>query len=275
MPFFNTLLAFFVFALSSGCSSLLYYPTNVLYIDPVKAGANATETALKSADGQTIYGWYFHAKSKPKAVIVFFHGNGENMSSHFLNLRWILDYGYDFFIFDYHGYGKSEGDPTPENTIEDGIAAIEFVSKKKLPIAVFGQSLGGAVALQVVAKVKNQYDIKAVFVDSTFHSYKAAGAFVLSQHWYTWPLQPLAYLLLSDSYAPKHILHKISPIPLFVAHGTADSVVSIDLGREVYSRAREKKEFWEIPNCDHIEFLFVEKGKYRNLLLEKLNQYVH
>src|SRR5690606_22141072 len=112
---------------------------------------------FKAKNGNQLFGWYFKNRKgvSPKATVVFFHGNAENLSSHYLSLAWLVDYPYDFFIFDYQGYGRSHGDPSPQKTVEDGIAALELMNERApgRPLIVFGQSLGGAIALRTVVEV--------------------------------------------------------------------------------------------------------------------------
>lgn len=282
-------LAILIF-LVSGCSSALYYPSQQLYDDPAKVGAESGESNpkianivpediwFKSEDGTKLNGWYFKApgKKKPKALIVFFHGNGENISSHFLTLRWILGYGFDYFIFDYRGYGRSEGDPSPRGTMEDGKAAIRWAAirarEKKAPLVIFGQSLGGAVALRSVIELGREVPLKLMAVDSTFASYRSEGASVLSSSWLTWIFQPLAYLLLSDRYAPSDRIREIAPTPLLVMHGDADKTVPIKHGEKLFKLAQQPKEFWRIPGGEHIDVFWVHNGEYRRRFIEKLRQ---
>ena len=164
----------------TGCSSLLYHPTHHQYFDPLKLGLKPDVVTFASEDGVRLSGWYFQNRDHklPKALVVFFHGNAENMTSHYTTLVFLLAHEIDFFIFDYRGYGLSEGHPTPRGTVDDGIAALRWarfhitdVLRKEVPIVVFGQSLGGAIALKSVIEAKDRIPIGEVIVDSTFSSY--------------------------------------------------------------------------------------------------------
>ena len=181
---------------------------------------------------------------------------------------------YDFMIFDYEGYGLSQGDPSPEHTLEDGKAAVRFVMRKDpgTPIVIFGQSLGGAVGLRTAIEMKNDAPIKLVVADSTFLSYESAGRSVLAHHWLTWIFQPLAYVLLSDKYAPDDRVSEISPIPLIVIHGKLDQTVDFDLGKEIYDKSKDPHLFWPIDNGTHIDSMYRHKGKYRKMLLDEMNR---
>src|SRR5262249_589270 len=138
----------------AGCTHLIYAPTRVKYVDDRKLTHRPEELHFSSPSGKDLVGWYFtaHPETPPKGVIVLFHGNGQNLSSHFSLLYWILDHGYDLFVFDYPGYGLSAGDPSPRGTVEAGVAAMRWVQNRKprAPVIVYGQSLGGAVALRTL-----------------------------------------------------------------------------------------------------------------------------
>lgn len=242
-----------VLYICSGCSSLLYHPTHIVHFDPAQVGLVPEDVEIES-DSLKLHGWYLKAK-KPKGVIVFFHGNAQNVTSHYANLMWILKEGYDYFIWDYRGYGKSQGKPNPQNTVEDGKEVIKFIYNKnpKLPLYVFGQSLGGAVAMRSVIDLNGEIPIRAVVVDSTFQSYQSVGKEILSRSWLTWLFQPLAYVALSDKYAPEDKVHKISPIPLLVMYGTKDQIINYKFGEEIYKDAKDPKEFIRIENGQHID----------------------
>lgn len=263
-----------VFLCLAGCSSLLYYPTRYKYVD-VELLKHKPEEITFFEDpnlNQKLVGWYFKAPVKnTKGLIVFFHGNAQNISSHFTSLFWILDEGYDYFIFDYPGYGASYGEPNPQNTAESGVHAIEYAQKRwpHLPIIIFGQSLGGAVSLKSVIELKNRDRICAHVVESTFDSYKKVGQAAMAGSWLTWLFQPLAHVVLSDTHAPKGHISKISPIPLMVVHRKGDPVVPSYLGERVYKEAQEPKKLVLLEGEGHIDaFVGVDRVPNRKLLLD-------
>jgi pimeloyl-ACP methyl ester carboxylesterase len=263
-----------LFLFCCACSSLLYYPTRVRYVDPDKLKFRPEEIHFAGADEVDTVGWYFKAGAKPAPVtFLFFHGNGQNLSAHFASLYWLLEHGYDFLIFDYPGYGISEGQPTPANTVDTGRRALNWL-RQKVPhskFAIFGQSLGGAVALQTVIEETNRNDLCLVVVESTFPSYRRAGSDLMAQSAFTWPLQWLAYVVLSDRKAPRERVAEISPLPLIVMHATKDSIVRFSSGQKVYELAKEPKQFWEDPDGEHITaFVGSNRSIFRKRLLESL-----
>jgi pimeloyl-ACP methyl ester carboxylesterase len=257
------------------CSSLLYYPTGDLYVDINKMPVKPEELHFRDAQGKDLAGWYFTApKHDPnKPVILFFHGNGQNISAHFFSLYWILEKGYDYFIFDYPGYGPSPGDPTPQNTVEAGQAALKFLLNEKhaRKVSVFAQSLGGAVGMRTVIEDKHQSPICLLTVESTFPTYQGVGADVLSRQWWSWLFQPLSYLFLSDRWAPGKRISEISPTPFIVIHGDKDPIIDEARGRQVFAYAKEPKEFWEVPGGSHIDaFMGDSRTIYQSRYLQAL-----
>lgn len=233
------------------------------------------DMTITSEDGTKLHAWRFKSSFKKPSpcVILHFHGNAQNLSTHFYSLYTAPGQGYDYLIFDYHGYGSSEGKPSPKATVEDGHAALRYIHElyPNRPIVVFGQSLGGAVALRTVIDMKNEIPVKLVVVDSTFSSYRSVARRVMAHNWITWLLQPIAWLTVSNEYAPKGRIKEISPIPLVVIHGDKDRGVDYENGQDVFAEAAEPKEFWHIPGGAHTDFMFREKGKYAEKFYDKLD----
>lgn len=251
---------------------MLYYPSKQLYFDPEKNNYKAEDIFFEASDSTKLHGWYFNHRGKgaPKAVVVVFHGNAQNLTSHVRYDLWLLDHGFDLFIFDYRGYGLSEGAPSPEGTMQDGMAALRWLheNNEKLPIVVYGQSLGGAIALRSVIELKEEIpSIKLVIAESTFLSYRAVAAKVMSRSWLTWILQPFAYLVLSDKYSPKEKIKTLPPIPLLVIHGDEDPIVPYEMGQNLYDEAEKPKQFWKIDGGGHINAFFMDEGKHRESLI--------
>lgn len=257
----------------SGCGHLFYYPTQYLYVDLKKVDPAPEQIEFKNSDGKKLIGWYFKGSDKPKAIILFFHGNAENISSHFLMLHWILKHGYDYFIFDYPGYGGSEGEPTQKSTTESGQMALEWLAQRspEVPLVVFGQSLGGNIALYTASQNQGKIPMCLVAVESTFKSYKKVGQRLLAGRWWTWPLQWIPFVTVGESYSATDRIDKISPTPLLVIHGDADRVVPIANGEDVFKAAQDPKEFWKVPQGLHIRAFFGSDGpEFQKRFLEKL-----
>jgi fermentation-respiration switch protein FrsA (DUF1100 family) len=267
-----------LFALTA-CSSLLYYPTDKNYFKPEQVKLTYEDVSFVDSMGHKIHAWWFPAvttdeKGEPqdvKGTFVYCHGNAENLTSHFIALSWLPKMGYNYLIFDYPGYGESEGKPTPESTVRAAMAAIHWVSdnKDKSPLWIYGQSLGGAVAMRAALELRGIVPIKVVIADGTFYSYEEIARMKLAQSWITWLFQPLAYAVLSDRWAPTEI-KDLAPIPLIVMHGEQDPVIPFRSGQKVYDRANNPKSFIDVPDGHHGDLFWVDDGKYRQSLLDEV-----
>lgn len=266
------------FLLLGGCSSLLYYPTRHKYSEPTKLGYGYIEEKFVSGDGTKLVGWYFPAnetKSKPtsksKVTIIQFHGNGENLSSHYHSLVWLTKQGYNLFSFDYRGYGGSEGDPDPAGVHKDALSAIKYIledreGEKPEKVILYGQSLGGAILLGAYDFIPNKEKIAAVVIEGSFSSYQRIARRKLASQWWTWLFQPFVYVALSDKYSGEKKIGNIAPVPLLVMHGDQDQVVEIEHGKKIFELAREPKFFWEIKGGRHLDVMYIEKEKNRPVL---------
>jgi fermentation-respiration switch protein FrsA (DUF1100 family) len=249
----------------SSCSSLYYFPSRKVLVLRDRMPIQPQDVYFESEDGTKLHGWYFSPLrgEEPKAVIVQFHGNGENLTTHFFSLYEAPSRGFAYLSFDYRGYGQSQGSPDPAGVIKDGVAAIRWMHNRHpdKPLVVFAQSLGGAVAFRSVTRVKNEIPISLMLVDSTFPDYRSQARAFFGSSVFTFLFQPLAWLAADNSQTPREDIPQISPIPLIVVHGTKDRVVPISMGRKVFELAREPKEFWEIPGAKHTQFMFMNEGE--------------
>ena len=270
------LILFCVLTLSS-CSGFFYQPSKGLFYDPRKIGYETNLVSFFSRDQTKLYGWFFPARtSEVKGTIVQYHGNAQNMSTHFLSLAWITQLGYNLFIFDYRGYGPSEGEPSQEGLNDDAIAAYDYVRnhihKPGQKLVLFGQSLGGAVLARAFHDFQEKTSVNAVVIESSFYSYQEIAREIASNHWLTWLFQPLAYVTVSEEYSPESYFKDISPIPLLVIHGTHDRVIPFSFGEHIFSLSREPKTFWRVEKGSHISSMQRHNGLYRKKLIEYLEQ---
>lgn len=261
--------------LLTSCSHVFYQPSSALFFNPEKANLHPEELWIESSDATRIHAWLFPAKTasgNKLGTVIQFHGNAENMSSHFASLIWMTEAGYDLLAFDYRGYGTSEGSPNQAGLNRDALAVIESLNKegKEKKIILYGQSLGGAVLLRALQDLTDRSRIKAVIIESSFYSYQAIARAKLAQTWLTFIFQPLAWVLVSDQYSPEESIAKVSPIPLLVMHGDRDQVIPYRFGEKIFQLAHEPKTFWKIENGHHLDTMARHGGIYREKLIQFL-----
>jgi len=187
--------------------------------------------------------------------VIHFHGNAANITNHVVASHWLVWEGYNVFIFDYRGYGRSEGKVTRAGTIHDGHAALDYVLARNdvdpERILAFGQSLGGAVATVVAAE---REEIRAIALDSTFSGYRRIASLHLQRMLFFKSLSDLiAWLGLSGEYDPIDYVARIAPRPLLVIASTNDDICFAESGRELFEAAAPPKEFVLLHEGGHLE----------------------
>jgi fermentation-respiration switch protein FrsA (DUF1100 family) len=238
-----------------GCNPqrFFYYPNRHLYIDPDRVGLHPDLVKYPSLNGKELTALYFKTDQKPKGTIVHFHGNFGNMSNHFPLALFLNKYGYDVMAFDYEGYGASEGHPTPQHIVDDGIATVRYAAAHLRPgaagVAAFGQSLGGAAAIVVAAK---EPLVKAAVIEAAFARHAEMARAMLKRHWFLWPLYPIAPLFMNHSLDPIKFVAQISPRPIFFIHGDRDTIVPVTMSKELFDKAAQPKKLWIVPGADHL-----------------------
>lgn len=266
----------------SSCMSVLYISRvgPQQFYPPQELGLSPRDVNLGNSEYGNIHGWHFAAapdkgakKNSAKGTIVHFHGNGENLTSHYRLMDWVMKEGWDYFIYDYPGYGLSTGEPTPENLRASAARVLEWVEQSDVPkpIVVYGHSLGGAIAQQAIHDTRGKIQICDVILDSTFSSYRSIARRKMKTRWFLWPLQPLAWLLMSDAEGPGDPAD-LSPLPVLVIAVTGDQVVEFENGQALFEKLKEPKEFWRIEHTSHNASFFVNDGENRAKLMQRLSK---
>ena len=214
--------------------------------------AKIEDVWMTAADGVRLHGWYCtppqtsgeESSLVPDAMtLLWFHGNAGNLTHRYPVIEKLLERGVAVFIIDYRGYGRSEGSPSEEGLYTDARAAWDYLAhERKMPpgnIIIFGDSLGGAVAIDLATKVEPG----GLVVQSSFTSIKDMAAQVM-------PFLPTFILRTRmDS------INKIARVrcPKLFIHSPADEMVPYRLGRQLYDAAAQPKQFYEVQGASHNE----------------------
>lgn len=255
----------------SGCTGLLFFPQNKLLIEPDRVGVAYRDVNFTAADGINLHGWFLPAAPRisggTACTVLFFHGNAENISTHFAAVWWLPAAGYNVFLFDYRGYGRSAGKPSLPGLHLDAEAALDtvFTMQDVDPekIVVFGQSLGGTVAITALAQSKYRHRVRALITEGAFSSYRGITREKLAGFWLTWPLQLPLSLTMNNDYKPLRAVGEISPTPVLTIHGLADVVIPPRHADALHNAASEPKDLWLLPEVAHIQSTLKEENRMR------------
>jgi uncharacterized protein len=223
-------------------NSLIYFPVAYPEGDWNPSGLSFEDARFQAADGTQLHGWYV-PKEHARAAIVFCHGNGGNITHRIDSLEMLHGrVGASVLIFDYRGYGRSEGKPSEEGVLADARAARKWLAAREniteADVVLLGESLGGAVAVDLAARD----GARALVLESTFSSLADVAA-----HHY--PFLPVRLAMRSRFDAAAEIGGYRGP--LLMAHGDADTIVPIQFGRRLFAAANEPKQFLVLPGHDH------------------------
>ncbi len=253
----NRLAAVSASLLVVGCTQLFFQPHRAQVYTPDQLGLTYQAVRFSADDGIKLYGWFLPAKGSPLGTILHLHGNAENISTHFAGVAWMPARGFNVLVFDYRGYGASEGQPGLEGAQKDIDAAMRALLARgdvdKDRIVIYGQSLGGALAVYNVARSPFREHIRALVIESAFSGYVEVAREKFADHWFTWPFQWLPSLTVDDRFSPLPEIKKVSPIPLLILHGDRDATVPVHHGRQLYDAALEPKQLWIVPGAGHIQ----------------------
>lgn len=223
---------------------LLYHPSAHLSGTPSAIQVEWEDVYFKTADGLRLHGWYLpHEESE--YVVIFSHGNGGNISDRLQLLEWMNKSGISVFIYDYRGYGKSEGTPTEKGLYQDIEAAWRYLTRNQSydpsRIILFGRSLGGAVSANLAQKV----DAGGLVLESAFTNLKDIAS-------EAYPMVPSG--LVRSKFPTLDYLSQ-SNAPVMVMHSRDDPLIGFHHGRELYEKAPEPKTFVELRGGHNNNFV--------------------
>lgn len=267
-PRWVTSIAMLVLCLAlAGCSSVFLYPDRVQYFPNRSLETAVDDVWIEAPDASRLHALYLRAPEKPRAAVLFLHGNAENLSSHIHAVGWLPAQGHSVLALDYRGFGRSQGKASVPAAHEDAETALAWLAnhEPKLPLIVYGQSLGGSIALRLVALTPRRERVAAVVAESPFSSYRRVAREKLGQLWLTWPLQWPLSLLISDRDSAIDIVDRISPVPLLLIHGQRDVIVDASHSQRLFAAAGEPKQLWLVPEGRHIDATRREAGRTRML----------
>lgn len=206
--------------------------------------SSRTQIVLTS-QGNKIFGYLVKSpNTAEKNIILYNHGNRDHLQYYWDRVELFYKMGFNVFIYDYQGYGMSEGAPTEEGIYSDAFAAYSFVQSQGYTdgqITVYGFSLGGAPATHLAANVLTPHRL---ILEAAF-----ASASTLTQS-ATLIDMPSTYLMKGEYNNAKKI--KYVEAPVLILHGVDDKFIDLEKnGKVLYQNANDPKKFIAVPGADH------------------------
>lgn len=225
--------------------AMIFFPYAALESTPRDWGFAYEEVTLEASDGVRLHGWYIPCTGSRRALL-FLHGNAGNISHRGDSVAIFHRLGFNVFIFDYRGYGRSAGHPTEAGLYRDAEASWQYLIKSKgfaaEDVVIFGRSLGGAVAANLAVKVQPA----ALILESTFSSARdlAHSAFpVLSR-----------LVMIRFNFDTQARVRELAA-PVLVIHSPQDEIIPYELGRKVFDASLSPKSFLAMQGDHNTGFL--------------------
>jgi uncharacterized protein len=240
--------------------SLFFYPYRELIETPKHWGLEYDDVYLDSSDGIRIHGWYIPHK-QAKKVVLFFHGNGGNISHRGDSIKIFNQLGVNVLIIDYQGYGNSNGSAGEKEFYQDARSAWQYLIEqrgfKHDQIILFGRSIGAAVATKLSVETKPE----KLILESAFSSSRDMADKVL----------PLISRITMIRY-PFNSLQRIKDInaQLLMLHSPDDDIVPYYLGKKLYQSANQPKQFVELKGNHNYGFM-LSQPEYQQALDKFIN----
>jgi fermentation-respiration switch protein FrsA (DUF1100 family) len=251
--------------------AVVFHPERYVEGAGWKVPRGGEDVWFKGAGGERLHGWYVRgqaAESGSLATVIYYHGNGGNISA----IGWIgealSERGFDVLLFDYRGYGRSEGSVSDERAIyEDAEAAYDYIVRERNvrpeQVVLYGQSLGTTAAVDLAAR----RPCGAVILESGLSSASDMASMIL-------PWVPVwVHRYGQNHFESAKKLERVSA-PVFVSHGGRDLTIPVEQGYKLYNAAREPKQLVIIQEAGHNDLIARGGSEYLDALAGFIKSYV-
>ncbi|KAI5358479.1 Putative serine aminopeptidase, S33, alpha/Beta hydrolase [Septoria linicola] len=253
-------------AVSLGGGALYYFQNEIIYPRNLPPGTRTEvprpsqfgiedyeELSIPTPDGETLSAFLIRPSNRTQTrpiTILSFHGNAGNIG-HRLPIAKVLsqDLGCTTVMLEYRGYGLSTGNPNEKGLAIDAQTGLDYIRNREdlkgNKIIVYGQSLGGAVSIDLVTKNKGTGDIKGLMLENTFLSIAKMIPKAVPVAKY---LTPLCH----EYWRSEEMIPQITDVPILFLSGLRDEIVPPSHMKELFKLARTPRVMWkELPYGDH------------------------
>jgi len=219
-------------------SAGVFFPNRQLEVSPSVLGLPWEDVYFDTKDHVSLNGWFFK-NPQATSTLIFAHGNAGNMGDRLFKIQFLYELALNVFIFDYRGYGKSQGIPSEAGIYRDAQAAYDYLKARgdtdMERIIIYGASLGGAVAIDLATQRK----AALLIVESSITN-------ALDMAHIHYPFVPSFFLRLKFDSVSKV---KQLTVPKLFIHSPGDEVVPYWVGKKLFAAAAEPKRFLKISGA--------------------------
>ena len=236
----------------------IFFPTKNIELNPESINLPFEDIFLETKDNIKINGWFI-PYNNAKYTVLFCHGNAGNIADRLDKISLFHGLGVNIFIIDYRGYGRSQGKPSENGFYLDAKAGYDYLVNRRYikpsHIILYGESLGGAVAIDLASKV----EIGGLIAEGTFSTVRD-----MAKKFYPF----LPSFLFSNKFDSLTKIKAVYAPKLFI-HSKDDEIVPFTLAKKLYHAAGEPKQFVEIIGEHNTAFL--DSGQ---AFLSKINSFI-
>ena len=241
----------------------IYFPSRDIMVTPLDLGMGYEDVFFNTQDGLKLHAWFVPAQN-PKATLLFCHGNAGNISHRVDVIQIFQKLNLNVLIFDYRGYGKSQGVPGEQGLYKDAQAAYDYLAKHKdvraEKIVIYGKSIGANVAINLAADMKTNI----LIADSGFTSAYEMGKRLF-------PFLPIKWII-TIKYDALEKIKQVRAAKLII-HSPDDELIPFDMGRRLFETANQPKQFFQAQGT-HNEGILIYAQEYRQKIDEFLGKYL-
>jgi uncharacterized protein len=218
-------------------------------IDTLQLNYTIESVVFKNNTGINLNGWMLKPKTGIiKNTVLHFHGNTGSLLGQYGAIKPLLTKNMQIFVFDYSGFGFSDGEATRQNLLTDGIAAVNYLKTradvKNTKLILYGQSYGGHLAVCVASKT--QKDIDLLVAEGAFSNHKDLSAQGAKPF-----IAFMSRIFVKEFYSGTRLIKKITK-PVLIIHSTEDKVIPFKMGEKLFKNANQPKQFLQIKG-QHLE----------------------
>jgi uncharacterized protein len=241
--------------------SSMFYPDRypVGYWNPESFPVRPRDIEFRASDGVALHGWLVEASTADAPLLIWFHGNGGNLTARADVAAEFALRGISVFLFDYRGYGKSDGRPSENGLYRDSLAAFDVavtqLQQDRSRIVLYGESLGGPYASYVAAE---RPGARCVVIENSFPSTASVARTIPGY-------APFAFFVGGSLPTTKYLNR--AGLPVLIMHGKRDLVIPYRLGFDLYESVDVPKRLFTSEKAGHAEIPYVERDRYYDAVI--------